>query len=572
MVEEKIKEDNIKDNIDKPSPSSSSQSLPVSNISSDKKNKISTYAWMTLVILGSTILLTMYGETMLLPAIPDIITEFNISYNTASWILTAYLIAGAVMTPISGKLSDIYGRKKIVLIIMLIYLIGIFLGGLSSNITILILSRIIQGIGISMFPIAFGIVRDQFPPEKLAIGVGTFSAMFAAGSVVGLAIGGTIIQSFGWRMTFLSIIPIAILLWFIIKRFINDTNTDQQQVIQYSSSEQKSTSTIRASSEQTQSTDVNSDSNRLNNLKDTAITKSIDIKGAITLAVTISSFLIVLSYLETGSSNDGGNRQVGQESTSIPIHIIVSLISIAIISLISFIVIEKRTKSPLIDLKLITDRIILPANILLLFSFLAMFTVYQTIPILVRSPSIAGGFGGDAITTANIQLPFMIVFLIFAPSSGFIISKLGNIKPTLIGTIISTIGFFSIFLLHSTETMLAGTLAIIATGLSLSQVGGFNIVLESTPKQFSGISLGMTVLLNLIGGAIGPAIAGISMQANQVFVNGSLFPSPESYNLIFFSTALVSVVSVILALLIKKRTVSDVKGALKKEVPKAENK
>src|SRR5919106_3350669 len=573
MVDEKKTETNNTNNTNKPPlPSSSSSPEPASSNTSSNKNTISTSAWITLAILGSSILITMYGETMLLPAIPEIITEFNISYNTASWILTAYLIAGAVMTPIAGKLSDIYGRKKMVLIIMIIYIIGISLGGLSSNITILIISRVIQGIGISMFPIAFGIVRDQFPPEKLAIGVGTFSAMFAAGSVVGLAIGGTIVQRFGWRMTFLSIIPIAILLWFIIKRFINDTNTDQQQVIQYSSSEQKSTSTVRASSEQTQSTDVNSDSNKLNNLKDTAITKSIDIKGAITLAVTISSFLIVLSYLETGSSNDGANRQVGQESTSIPIHIIVSLISIAIISLISFIVIEKRTKSPLIDLKLITDRIILPANILLLFSFLAMFTVYQTIPILVRSPSIAGGFGGDAITTANIQLPFMIVFLLFAPSSGFIISKLGNIKPTLIGTIISTIGFFSIFLLHSTETMLAGTLAIIATGLSLSQVGGFNIVLESTPKQFSGISLGMTVLLNLIGGAIGPAIAGISMQANQVFVNGSLFPSPESYNLIFFSTALVSVVSVILALLIKKRTVSDAKGALKKEVPKAENK
>src|SRR5919107_1121615 len=151
--------------------------------------------------------------------------------NTASWILTAYLIAGAVMTPIAGKLSDIYGRKKMVLIIMIIYIIGISLGGLSSNITILIISRVIQGIGISMFPIAFGIVRDQFPPKKLAIGVGTFSAMFAAGSVVGLAIGGSIIQYFGWRNTFFSIIPIAILLWFIIKRFINDSNTDQQQVI-----------------------------------------------------------------------------------------------------------------------------------------------------------------------------------------------------------------------------------------------------------------------------------------------------------------------------------------------------
>jgi MFS family permease len=68
----------------------------------------------------------MYGETMLLPAIPDIIGEFNISYNTSSWILTAYLIAGAVMMPIGGKLSDIYGTKKMV-IIMVIYIIGIFL-------------------------------------------------------------------------------------------------------------------------------------------------------------------------------------------------------------------------------------------------------------------------------------------------------------------------------------------------------------------------------------------------------------------------------------------------------------
>ena len=184
--------------------------------------RISISAWKTLAILGSTILITMYGETMLLPAIPDIIREFNISYNTSAWILTSYLIAGAVMTPIGGKLSDIYGRKKIIVIIMIIYIVGISIGGLSPDITFLVFSRIIQGVGIAMFPIAFGIVRDQFPPEKLAIGVGTFSAMFAAGSVVGLAVGGTIIQSFGWRATFFSIIPISIILWVIINKFIND--------------------------------------------------------------------------------------------------------------------------------------------------------------------------------------------------------------------------------------------------------------------------------------------------------------------------------------------------------------
>src|SRR5574339_359122 len=155
--------------------------------------KVPKKAWMSLAILGSALLIAMYGETMLLPAIHDIIKEFNISYNTSSWILSAYLIAGAVSTPVAGKLSDVYGRKKMVMIIMIIYIVGISLGGLSTNITFLVVARVIQGIGISMFPIAFGIIRDQFPKEKLAIGVGVFSSMFAAGSVVGFALGANII-------------------------------------------------------------------------------------------------------------------------------------------------------------------------------------------------------------------------------------------------------------------------------------------------------------------------------------------------------------------------------------------
>jgi MFS family permease len=557
MVDEKKIETNNTNNTNKPPPPSSPPPPPppehASSNTSGNKNTISTSAWITLAILGSSILITMYGETMLLPAIPEIITEFNISYNTASWILTAYLIAGAVMTPIAGKLSDIYGRKKMVLIIMIIYIIGISLGGLSSNITILIISRVIQGIGISMFPIAFGIVRDQFPPEKLAIGVGTFSAMFAAGSVVGLAIGGSIIQYFGWRNTFFSIIPIAILLWLIIKRFIYDHNTNQHYLIQFSPSEKSGSSA--AISEQKQGTNVNSNNN--NDLEIvTTRTKSIDIKGAITLAIIVISFLIVFSYLGTGSSSSSDSRVGEDRINTPPIQIIIGFLITGIISLILFIAIEKRTKSPLIDFKLLSNKIILPANILLLISFLAMFTVYQTIPILVTSPASVGGFEGDALTTANIQLPFMIVFLLFAPSSGFIISRLGNIKPTLIGSIISTIGFFSILLFHSTESMVAGTLAVIATGLSLTQVGGFNTILESTPRQFSGMSLGMTVLLNLIGGAVGPAIAGIYMQTNQVFINGSFFPSLQSYNLIFLTATLLSLVSVVLVLIIRKRSTS----------------
>ena len=91
--------------------------------------EIPTKTWITLFVLGLSVLITMYGETMLLPALPDIINDLHISYSTSSWMLTSYLITGAVMTPICGKLSDIYGRKKMILIIMIIYILGTILGG-----------------------------------------------------------------------------------------------------------------------------------------------------------------------------------------------------------------------------------------------------------------------------------------------------------------------------------------------------------------------------------------------------------------------------------------------------------
>ena len=92
---------------------------------------------------------------------------------------------------------------------------------------------------------------------------------------------------------------------------------------------------------------------------------------------------------------------------------------------------------------------------------MTMFMVYQTIPILVRSP-YPFGFGGDAVASAMVQLPFLIVILVFAPSSGFIVSKIGNLKPTVAGTIIMTIGFFSLFMFHSTEITVAINLAIVS--------------------------------------------------------------------------------------------------------------
>lgn len=500
---------------------------------SKSSERIHESTWITLAILGSTILITMYGETMLLPAIGDIIIEFDISYSTSSWILTAYLISGAVMTPIAGKLSDIYGRKKMVLIIFIIYIIGIAIGGVSSNIYMLILARVIQGIGISMFPIAFGIIRDQFPVSKIAIGVGIFSSMFAAGSVVGMAIGGTIIKNFGWQATFFTIIPIAIILWIIIqKRIRNDDRShiikgvDVEKEHNFSTSSEKASDSINIHEKQ-----------------------HIDIKGALSLAFSISAFLLTLTYFASINSES-------HDSTPFDGIILISLISLTIVSITAFVLIEKRANEPLIPLKLITDRILLPSNIILLIFGITMFMVYQTIPILVTSP-MPYGFGGDAIQSAMVQLPFMIVFLVFAPSSGFIVSKIGNFKPIIVGSILTTIGFASLFLFHLNELMIALNLVVISAGLSLTQVGAFNITLQHTPYQFSGVSIGISVVLVLIGSSIGPVIASTFMQTfqeSELGINSESYPAPLSYNLIFLTATIISIVSFPCMILLRKRT------------------
>ena len=207
--------------------------------SSSSSTKIPASAWIVLAILGSITTMTLYAETMIIPAIPDLIKDFHVSYSMSSWILTAYLITAAVMTPIAGKLSDIYGKKKVLLIIMIIYAIGVSVAGFATNIYFMLFARAIQGIGMSSFPIAFSIVRDKFPREKMSIGNGVLSSMTAAGAVIGLIIGGNIIKHYGWQATFFTIIPIAIVLLITIWRFIHvdDDDDDKER------SEKKTTTT-----------------------------------------------------------------------------------------------------------------------------------------------------------------------------------------------------------------------------------------------------------------------------------------------------------------------------------------
>ena len=502
--------------------------------------RIPASAWKILVILSCLATMVMYAETMLIPAIPDLIKDFHVSYSMSSWILTAYLITGAVMTPIAGKLSDIYGKKRILLMTMMIYALGVSIAGFATNIYFLVIARAIQGVGMAMFPIAFSIVRDNFPREKLSIGQGVISSMFASGAVIGLSVGGAIIKHYGWQATFFTIIPIAIAMLIVISRFIRineevevekEAQPEEHQPGQLSAErEQKK---FEAKDEKEIKININTTSNHGN---------VIDIKGAISLAVTVTSFLLVLTYLETSS----GSLQT------------IIFLTVGIISLSLFILLEKRSTNPLIDFRLLLHKTILPANLIIMIVGFSMFMVFQTIPILARNPSPLG-FGEDAVSTGDIQLPFALILLVFGPTSGFIISKLGSMKPVIAGACITSAGFFAMLMFHSTPLVISSNLAILSTGLSLTNVGAMNVTILSTPKEFMGISLGTSMLMRIVGAAVGPALAGMYMQSNQSIlkINGMAqhFPSAESYNLIFITATALSILSIALAILLRRRAI-----------------
>src|SRR5215210_5082337 len=502
----------------------SNSTSPTENSSSPAKNadKIPSSAWRTLAILSSIATLVMYTETMLVPSLPNIIGEFNLPYSISPWILTTYLIVGAVMTPVTSSLAEMHGKRKILLIVMGVYAVGVTVGGLTTDFYSFIIARGMQGVGISMFPIAFSVIREQFPKSRLAIGQGVITSMFASGSILGLLIGATIAEYSGWRTTFLSILPVAILLPIIVWKFarIGETHSDWTTM---------TTSPQPPQQQHRESTDKK---------------KSLDVLGAATLAATITLFLLSLTFIETRTTGSNSTLSIAQLAT---------LSAGCIAAFIAFLIAERRAIHPLIDLKLLQNKILLFTNIMMIILGFSMFMVFQTIPILAESPPPAG-FGYSITATAAIQLPFSIILLIFGPTSGYIVSKLGSIRPVIMGYAINAFGFFMLATFHSQPWMVSVALAIISTGLSLGSVGLMNIVLLATPYKNMITSIGMTSLLRIIGSSVGPAVAGVFMQSWQVNVQGHAgsFPAPESYTLIFLMAAIMSIISIIMSLKIRK--------------------
>jgi len=185
----------------------------IANKSGKKTRSFDGYELKLLLTMTAVALLVNYVETMVLPGIPTIQTEFHTTSSLTSWITSAFLVIGAATAPIFGKLGDTYGKKKMFIIVLFIYIVGLVFAIFSRSIYELIIARAIQGMGFAVVPISLALLAEKLSPEKIGMAQGIISATFAIGSVLGLIIGAYIEEVYSWRDAFMIALVISILLF-----------------------------------------------------------------------------------------------------------------------------------------------------------------------------------------------------------------------------------------------------------------------------------------------------------------------------------------------------------------------
>ena len=451
------------------------------------------------------------------PALPSIAQHFQISDALASWVMTAYMVCGAVMTVVMGRLADLIGAKKMLMIMMICFTVGTILAPFSPNISVLLALRVLQGIAVASTPISTKLIRDQVPKSKFPIGLGIYLAAYSGGMALGAVLGPVVAAGPGWQGNFYLIAPIAVVLLFVCWRFIH---SDESKKIHEHDYVDKAPSNIPTKAKK----------------------QRIDFIGIITLTVTLVSFLVAITVSGSIATNPAG--------------FVIPLV-IGIIFMILFIILEKRIKSPLVNLKLVFHPVIFTGNIMMLMFGILQYFVITGIPQLGSAPA-PSGLGLDPIHTGLLQLAFGLSMMIFGPVFGLMVAKRRglNIKLLVPGIGITAISFLLLLFFHSTSQGVNVSLFIFGIAGALLPNTLINTTIGFTPREYTGISSAVTNMMRIVGGAIGPVMATVILTSATIPITvdnvEQIYPSPITFNILFGLGLVMAIACVFLAMRMKR--------------------
>ena len=417
--------------------------------SGEAKQKIEGWQWMVLltVIIGT--FLGRLDQTIVSLALPKIIDNFSITVSSAGWIATAYILANAVFVPIWGKMGDNIGRKKVYMWGFGLFIIGSVLAGLSWNLGSLVVFRVIQAIASSAdYPTAMAIIAITFNnARQRGQALGIWSASFAAAAVFGPLIGGPLIDLFGWRSIFMINLPVGLLGMGMAWAFVHESR-DEKKIYKF------------------------------------------DWWGATVLGISLSSLVLVL---------DKG-LDWGWLSSSAIICYFISLLS-----LIIFILIEKQSEDPIVDLKFFKNRTFVGATINNFVIFMGMMGSMFLLPIFSQT-----FLGLSATQTGLLFIPMVAGMMSFSILGGQLIGRVDDRLIIFVSTIVAAIGLFLFFPLDARSSVWAIILPlmVMASGMGFGMSQRTTTVNNSVPVTEIGAASSILALTRNIAGAFGIAVFG----------------------------------------------------------------
>jgi EmrB/QacA subfamily drug resistance transporter len=406
----------------------------------ERQHPAATLAVLSIAGLSFSLL-----QSMVAPALPDIQHTLGTSESSVAWILTAYLLSASVATPIIGRLGDVHGKEKSMLVVLAVLAVGTLISALATSIGVMIIGRIIQGAGGGIFPLAFGIIRDEFPAERVAGSIGLMSAILGVGGGLGIVLAGPIVDGLSYHWLFwlplTTVLLSAVLTYFFVPE-----------------------SPIKAPG-------------RVNWL------------AAALLSAGLAALLLAIS--ETTTWGWGSAKTIG-------------LIVVGVAIMAVWVGVELRARHPLVDMNVMRSRPVWTTDLVAFLLGAGMYSSFIVLPQFVETSS-SSGFGFDAsVTGAGLfMVPSTVAMLVVGPLAGPLQKRFGSRLPLICGCGFATAAFTMLAVAHSRPLEVYVAAGLLGIGIGLAFAAMANLIVEAVPADQTGVATGVNTITRTIGGAFG---------------------------------------------------------------------
>lgn len=428
-------------------------------------------------------------QSMVNPVLPTIQAALDTDQATVTWVLTAYLVSASVFTPIIGRVGDKVGKERMLVVALAALAAGSLLAAVASSIGVLIAARAIQGIGGGVLPLTFGIIRDEFPREKVAAAIGTSAALLAVGGGVGLVIAGPLVEALSYHWLFwlpmimTTVAAIAAAVW------------------------------VPESPERTPG--------------------RINVGTALLLSAWLVALLVAVSQ---GHHWGWGSPEI------------VGLFVAAAILLPVWVIAEARSDQPLVDMQMMRIPTVWTVNLVALLFGMGMYSMFAFVPQFLQTPEVAGyGFGVSVTESGLLLLPQTIASFIGGVAAGRLAARYGSKPLLVVGAALTALGTFGMAFAHDELWLIVAETTILGLAFGLAFAAMSNLVVDAVPQSQTGVASGMNTNIRTVGGAIGSAVLATVVTSALLPIG---VPEESGYTNGFLLLAITSTAAALVALLV----------------------